>query len=371
MKIFVAELRKSLIHSKGWIILLFLIISQLLFYGLKRVDYNYQTERYKEQYRAYLSTFGGKFDKQQDAKLSAEEERIEKAEKESRESFQKLYSGEYTIEQYDNDLAAYRNLFEEKMALQQIQNQYDYCRQDPDHRYILDENGWYMAFQETSLNFLLIFCVILLSVRIFTPEYETQMYTIIAGTRNGKRYTLTSKLMVSLVYAVIFGGLASILCLLSALFKFGLANGNCPLQSISYFAACPYNLTILQGYLLAWLLKIFALCIISTLAILCAVSLRRSVTAFFVGAIIVVLPYFLFDVNFILRYIPYLGLFVSGLYFRGIEKTVSENQSPQFEAIPLPKILIICAAGLILCGICLWFTARIWNNRPMAWRRRK
>lgn len=371
MKIFAAELRKNFIHSKGWIIFLFLIVSQLLFYGFRSMDYNYQTEQYKEQYQAYLVTFGGKFDEQKEAKLTAEEERISLAEKESLQSFQKLYYGEYTIEQYDEDLAMYHNLYEEKMAFQQIQNQYDYARQDADRRYVLNENGWYVALQENSLNFLLIFCVILLSVRVFTPEYETQMYGIIASTRNGKRHTVTSKLMVCLLSAIIFGVLTSIICLLSALFKFGLEDGNYPLQSISYFSDCPYDLTILQSYLLIWVSKIFALCIVSMITVLCAVSLKRSVSAFFVSAIIVVLPYFLFDVNFILHCIPYLGLSVSGLYFRGIEKTVSETELPQLQSISLSEILIVYAVGILLFSICLWSTAKIWNNRPWTWRKRK
>lgn len=371
MKMFLTELNKSFIHTKGWIILFFLIIFQISFYGLRSSDYNYQTEQYKEQYQAYLLTFGGEFDEQKEAKLTAEEERIAQAEKESLQSFQKLYYGEYTIEQYDEDLAAYRNLYEEKMAFQQIQNQYDYARQDADRRYVLYENGWYVALQENNLNFLLIFCVILLSVRVFTPEYETQMYSIIASTGNGKRHTVTGKLMVCLLSAITFGVLTSIICLLSALFKFGLADGKYPLQSISYFSACPYDLTIWQGYLLIWFFKIFALCIISMIAVLCAVALKRSVSAFFVSAIIVVLPYFLFDVNFILHCIPYLGLSVSGLYFRGIEKTVSETEMLQLQSIPLSEILIVYAVGLVLCSICLWSTAKIWNNYPWTWRKRK
>lgn len=371
MKIFTTELRKSFLYKKGLLILLFLLVSQIFVYGFGNPIYNIQTERYREQYNSYLETFSGKIDEQKVNALNDEEKRIDVAEELSLTLFQKMYYGEIAPGEYDKGLEEYRNIYEEKMAFQQIQNQYDYAMQDTEHRYIMDENGWSVALQENSLNFLLIFCVILLTVRVFSTEYETQMYGMISCTPNGKGRTARGKAAVCLMSAVLFGIITSAICLLSASVRFGLHNATYPLQSIRYFYACQYDLSIWQGYLLSWCFKIFALCIISLITSLCTVLLKRDVSSFFVSALVVILPYFIFDIDFILKFIPYLGLSFGGFYFRGTEALVPETDMMQMQPIPLNELLIVCGVGLIICLICLFMTIKIWNNRPMKRRCRK
>lgn len=371
MRIFLAELRKSFIHKRGWMILLFLLVSQVLIYGFGTQSYNFQVERYREEYESYLASFGGKIDEQKEKALSEEEERIASAEEELLSLFQKMYFGECTPEEYDKGLKEYRNVYQEKISFQQIQNQYDYARQDAEHRYIIDENGWFASMQEKRLNFLLIFCVILLTVYVFSGEYETQMYGIISCTPNGKRRTAGGKIAVCLISAVMFGIITAAVCILSAFVKYGLHNGEYPLQSVQYFSACQYDLTIWQGYLLSWCFKIFALCIISIITSLCTVLLKRGVYAFFVSVLVVILPYFIFDIDFILKFIPYLGLSFGGLYFRGTEAISPETDMIQMQPIPLTELLIVLGAGFALCLICLLLTIRIWNNRPLNRRKKK
>lgn len=281
MRIFLAELRKSFIHKRGWMILLFLLFSQIFVYGFGTQSYNFQAERYREQYEFYLASFGGKIDEQKEKALSEEEERISSAEEELLSLFQKMYFGECTPEEYDKGLKEYRNVYQEKISFQQIQNQYDYARQDAEHRYIIDENGWFASMHENRLNFLLTFCVILMTVYVFSGEYETQMYGIISCTPNGKRRTAVGKIAVCLMSVVMFGIITAAVCILSAFVKYGLSNGSYPLQSVKYFSACQYNLTIWQGFLLSWCFKILALCIISMITSLCTVLLKRGVYAFF------------------------------------------------------------------------------------------
>lgn len=371
MRIFMAELRKSFICKRGWVILLFLIVSQIFVYGFGTQGYNFQEEQYREQYESYLSSFGGKIDEQKEKALIEEDNRIAAAEEELLSLFQKMYFGEYTPEEYDKGLEKYRNVYQQKTAFQQIQNRYDYARQDVEHRYIIDENGWLASMQENSLNFLLIFCVILLTVNVFSGEYETQMYGIISSTPNGKSHTAGGKLAVCLTSAGMFGIITAVVCILSAFVKYGLHNGVYPLQSIQYFSACHYDLTIWQGYLLSWFFKIFALCIISMITSLCIVILKRGVYAFFVSLLIVILPYFIFDIKFVLKFIPYLGLSFGGLYFRGIEKLSSETDGIQMQPITLTELLIVLGIGLELCLICLLLTTRIWNNRLPNRRKKK
>lgn len=371
MRIFLTELRKSFIYKRGWVILLFLIVSQIFVYGFGVQNYNFQVELYRDQYESYLSSFGGKIDEQKEKTLLEEDNRIAAAEEELQSLFQKMYFGEYTPEEYDKDLEKYRNIYQQKAVFQQIQNQYDYARQDVEHRYIIDENGWFTSMQENSLNFFLIFCVILLTVNVFSGEYETQMYGIISCTPKGKSYTAGGKLAVCLTSAGVFGIITATICILSAFVKYGLHNGAYPIQSVQYFSACRYDLTIWQGCLLSWLFKIFALCIISMITSFCIVTLKRGVYAFFISLLIVILPYFIFDIRFILKFIPYLGLSFGGLYFRGTEKISSEAEGLQMQPITLTELLIALGIGLVLCLLCLLMTAGVWNNRLPNRRKKK
>lgn len=371
MRIFLAELRKSFIHKRGWVILLFLLVSQIFVYGFGTQSYNFQVERYREQYESYLSSFGGKIDEQKEKALIEEENRISAAEEGLISLFQKMYSGEYTPEEYDKGLEEYRNVYQEKIAFQQIQNQYDYARQDVEHRYIIDENGWFALMQENSLNFLLIFCVIILTVYVFSGEYETQMYGIISCTPNGKSRTAGAKLAVCLTYAGACGMITVAVCILSAFVKYGLHNWTYPLQSVQFFSACQYDLTIWQGFLLSWCFKVFALCIISMMTSFFTVLLKRGVYALFVSVLAVILPYFIFDIKFILKFIPYLGLSFGGLYFRGTETISPEANMIQMQPITLTELLIVLGTGLALCLICLLLTIKIWNNRLLNRRKRK
>lgn len=362
MKIFSAEIKKLFFSNRGWIILIALIVSQIIFFGFSNTNYNYQTEIYKSEYIFYLDTFGGKINSEKEILLNAEQERLLNLEQEASQIFQKLYEGEYTPAQYDEKAAELQNLTGKKAAFQQVISRWLYANEDPEHRYVMYDNGWNFAFSENILNYPLIFCVIVTAVIVFCKEYETQMYCIILSSKNGRSKTVISKLVVCLAVTVIFGLLSSGICLLCAHIRFGITNAGYPLQSISFFSESQYNLTIGQGYICVWILKILSLCLISIITSFFAVLLKHSAPVFFTGVMLVIIPGLILDLRNLLKFIPYLGLAHSGLYFSGVEEVVESTGELQTVPVAVSELAGVCVFSIILC-CALWLAVKIiWNK---------
>lgn len=364
MKLLQLEFKKIFLISKNWVVLVIVIFSQILLFNINTPHYNFQTRQYNERYHIYLSDFGGKINEIKQHNIIKEQERIEKFEKESWELFSKLYNGEYTPDEYDSKLTSYNNLYEDKIAFQQIQNQYDYAAEDPENRYVMDENGWYVILQENNINFLLIFCVIYIVTQIFCPDYETGMYNILSCSKNGKKLVLI-KLIISILFVTMFFLATLIIQVLSAQIKFGLYNIEYPLQSISYFNACPYDLTIAQGFIIICILKFLSLSTIGIIAAAISVMTKKSMPSFFVSIIVTLLPYFLFDIKEILYYIPHLGFMLSGYYLRGIDDVSSNEMMSAIVSIPFEIMVCECFFCILLLFMFACFTIYLWKMRPL------
>lgn len=363
MKMFFEEAKKFLLYNKGYLIIIVLIVGQICVSNFQNKAYNFQAYQYQKQYQKYIAVFGGEIDDEKAQSLIKEEQRIASLEEKSQSLFKKLYAGAITAEEYDYELHLYDELFEEKMALIQIQNQYLYAKEAPQLRYIMDENGWYTAMQGGGLDLFLILCIICVAVYIFCTEYESDMYSIIACTKNGKGNTVLSKLFLLLLVIIAFGFFASFVPLVSSHIKFGLYSAGYPIQSLGYFSDCPYKITILQGYVIIWLLKLFALCLIGLISACLCTLLKKSISVFFVSIVITIVPYFLFNLNLLLKYVPYLGLFLGEYYFRGIEKANLEAQLSELVPIPLNNLLSSCGGGIVIFIVLFSLSAHLWNNK--------
>ena len=363
MRIFLEEIKKLFLRNKGYLIIITLIIAQVLIFNFQNKDYNILTNRYQEQYQKYLEVFGGEVSDDKSGLLSAEELRIQSLEDESLNLFGRLYAGKITPDEYDDEISLYEKLNEEKIALTQIRIQYDYAQENKQLRYVMDENGWYTAIQDSGLNIFLICCVILIALRIFGVEYESAMYSIISGTKNGKTKTVFSKILLLLIVIIGCGVVSSCIPIISSQIKFGLYSSGYPIQSLNYFSACPYQITILQGYVLIWSFKILSLCIIGMLAALLCIVFKRSVTVFFISIVVTIIPYFLFNISTILRYVPYLGLFFSEYYFRGIEKNNPQTHLTEMIPLPLNDLVTVIILGIVIFILLIFVSVGLWNNK--------
>lgn len=370
LKLLQLEIKKIFFTYNNWVIFIAVVLSQVILCSISTPQYNFQTKQYNDRYHVYLSDFGGKITEKKQHNIIREQERIEDAEKDFLELFSKLYNGEIASDEYDLKLDSYKNLYEDKMAFQQILNQYDYAAEDPENRYIMDENGWYVILQDNNINFLLLFCIIYMVTQVFCPEYETEMYNILSCSKNGKKPLAFSKIFIGMIFTALFFLISEIIKVLSVWNEFGLYNNEYPLQSISYFYACPYDITIGQGFIIICTLKLLSFVVIGAITATISVIIKKSMPTFFISAIVTLSPYFLFDIKKILYFIPYLGFMMSGYYFRGIDDVTSDDMLS--EAVPIPFKIVICQCFFCILLLFIFISLIIgcWNNRPLI-RRKK
>lgn len=368
MRLFSKEMKKLFINNYGLIIFAVLIAVQAVSFNITPKRYNYETEKYSAEYQQYLKTFGGKADEQKQAALKAEDKRLRAAEEESYTAFSLLYNGEISPSEYDAKLKNFENISAQKAAFKQIESQFNYAIQDAEHRYIMYENGWSTALNETGFNFLLILCVIVLVSRIFSPEYESDMYALVAVTKNGNKKTAHAKIFVSLFCALSAGFASALVVLVSSQIKFGLSSPDYPIQSLSSFSSCQYNLTVGQTFACIWALKTLALCLIAVITALCCTAVRKNISALFTACAVSILPYFVFDLKTTLGYIPFIGLSMSHYYFTGINESSDVNE---VTSVPVETLLTACAVSVALIVVCAVLTSLIWSRKINIERRKK
>ena len=130
LKLLQLEIKKIFLTYNNWVIFIAVVLSQVILCSISTPQYNFQTKQYNDRYHVYLSDFGGKITEKKQHNIIREQERIEDAEKDFLELFSKLYNGEIAPDEYDLKLDSYKNLYEDKMAFQQILNQYDYAAEE-------------------------------------------------------------------------------------------------------------------------------------------------------------------------------------------------------------------------------------------------
>lgn len=137
---------------------------------------------------------------------------------------------------------------ENKPAFMEVYNQYCYAREDPAHRYLLDERGWNTLLTHDSMDFLLILSLLALCTGVFCGEYSCQMDGLLRTCRNGRETLARDKLLVLVAVAAIttlsFQGVR----FLTVALRVELTGFSYPLQSLSFFETSPYHISLGQAY---------------------------------------------------------------------------------------------------------------------------
>ena len=87
--------------------------------------------------------------------------------------------------------------------------------------------------------------------------------------------------------------------------------------------------------------------------------------ALFVGGIINVLPYFIFDLKSIVQFVPHLGLSLSGYYFSGVEYASPETGEYLTETVPIYYLIAACIVGIAILEICLLISSNMWSKQRL------
>lgn len=347
------EMKKLYIKQFGLILTIILFIGEIVFVSFLYPKRQFTSENTERHFYEYMEKFSGKLTSKKESEILAEQERIVDARNRAKAIENRLYSGEYESE--DEFIAEYEKnhmIIERKESFDLIFDQYSYALEAPDERYLTvgDYNGMTADLPDV----LILTLVIFLTGILFLNEESSGVITFVRISTNGKQRTLCGKLAAISVFILSAQIFRTALELFIMISRGDIRELSYPIQTLEFFQNSPYNVTILQGFLIISALRLLGYLFVAALIILLSVTLRKALFTIFIPSAVCLLQQFAFDPVTPAYYIP--TGFLRGVgYLRGSlsEKDIYGEDISIFSEIPLSFLipLVIITSVFIVFSI--------------------
>ena len=150
--------------------------------------------------------------------------------------------------------------------------------------------------------------------------------------------------------------------------KYGLPNGNFPLQSLSIFADSTKDMTLFQGYVAVTVFRCFGGMFLAVLLLFVSVIAKKYAQTVLAGAVSVLIPYIGLGKDVIYR-LPMPLTFLLGVDF--LTGTVTEYDSLTgevkvlFSEISFSFIILLVFLSILLCVLAVVWILRCNSNQWM------
>ena len=287
---FMYEIKKIMLHQKGLCYIVIVLLFGTVWLVASDNPYNSAMEQYKSEYEWYLDKVNGYCTEESSLYLEQEAERIADAREKQNDLLQSYYDGKISESEYKKESQEIGKVLEHQNGFEVVYQQYLYICENAKNRYFLQTNGWTGLLGGGTLNFVLFLGILLLVTPVFCSEYSCQMDALILTSKEGRKSSL-HKLLI-----VISGVL--LMCVSISLIeygfyslKYGLPNGNYPIQSLSYFAGSNKSITLFEGYVYIGLLRLFGSVFLTILLMFISVLAKKYAVTLLAGAVSVIIPY--------------------------------------------------------------------------------
>ena len=345
--------KKMLIKHLGALLALVVIVGDLFL-----VISSYQSEKLSSEiserhYHEYMEIYSGQLTPEKEAEILAEQLRIVDAKNLRSDIELNLLRGKYTSEsEYISEYENAASIVERKEAFDALFKQYSYVLDVPEKRFLT--LGDYSGLAQDFPDVFLLFAVVFITAALFLGEEQSNVITLIRISPGGRQKTLFGKLTAILVFTVICH-FFRVLTELSAIVLAGNpAELAYPVQSIEFFANCPYDISILQAFIAISALRLLGYFFIEALVIFLATAVRKSLPTIFLPCAVCVLQQFAFDPATPAYYIP-TGFLRAVGYFRGTvyqTNSIGENIAV-FTEIPLSYFVFLIVITIIFIAVSL------------------
>lgn len=288
------ELKKTLINQKGIWILLACLVLKIVLLAVFPEQKDGRIMLTQRQYDKYLVQLQGENTPEKSDWILTEYAGFQQT-KSMYSNMQEAYSaGKLTEEEWKTFTEAYTEaelkmnsaaIFAEK-AEQFLEHPTDV----PAAHYIY-EYGWQSVY--TLLQFpdvFLLFGILLLTSLSLPSEHMSGMMPVLLGCRNGRRKLYLAKLgtllTVCIISCAVFGGIEW------AAFQYRewTNDGHVPLYSITIFAECTLDLTLLEGYWLTQVVRLGGTVLFTVLMFGLSVWIRSTTELLFAGLCLLAVP---------------------------------------------------------------------------------
>lgn len=341
------EWKKLLLYQRGSLIVLVSLLAYAVLCLASGCDTTNAITQNEGAYLAYIQRWQGELNAQKETELRAEYDALNHS------------RGQETQES--------------KAAFMEVYNQYYYAKENPIRRYLMDERGWNTILTHDNANFLLLLCLLALCVPVFCGEYNCQMDQLLRSCRNGREQLARDKLLNMVAAAVLVTLLFQGVQILTVGLDAGLSGISYPLQSLSFFEASPYMLTIGQAYGIVVLCRVAGAAWFAVVIALISVLCRKTVLTIFAGISVSLLPH-LFGGGFLKYVLPLpAGLLAGTGYLWG---TLTEPRFNSdfteiddvvvFRGVSPKEFLILLGLFSIILLLLLAFTVRRYVGRKLS-----
>ena len=370
---FMYEVKKIMLHQRGLFYTALVLLFGTVWLALSDSPINNAMEQYKNEYEWYLEKVNGYCTDESSLYLEQEAERIAEAKEKQSTLLENYYDGKISESEYKKESQEIEKVLEHQNGFEVIYQQYLYICENAENRCFLQTNGWMGLLGKGTLNFILFLGILLLVTPVFCSEYSCQMDTLILTSREGRKSSLY-KLLIMIVVVLFLSLSISLIEYGFYRFKYGLPDGDYPIQSIRYFADSSKSISLLEGYVYIGLLQMFGGVFLTILLMFISVLAKRYAITLLIGAVSVIIPYIGLSKTCIYRLPLPLPFLLGTDFFAGnivLSDALMGDDKIIFAEVDTATLLTLLFVSILLCTLAAVWILRCNSNRWLIKSRQK
>ena len=370
---FMYEVKKIMLCQRGLFYIALVLLFGTVWLALSDNPVDIAMEQYKNEYEWYLEKVNGYCTDESSLYLEQEAGRIAEAKEKQSTLLENYYDGKISESEYKKESQEIEKVLEHQNGFEVIYQQYLYICENAENRCFLQTNGWMGLLGKDTLNFILFLGILLLVTPVFCSEYSCQMDTLILTSREGRKSSLY-KLLIMIVVVLFLSLSISLIEYGFYRFKYGLPDGDYPIQSIRYFADSSKSISLLEGYVYIGLLQMFGGVFLTILLMFISVLAKRYAITLLIGAVSVIIPYIGLSKTCIYRLPLPLPFLLGTDFFAGnivLSDALMGDDKIIFAEVDTATLLTLLFVSILLCTLAAVWILRCNSNRWLIKSRQK
>ncbi len=290
MSVFSYEWKKLMVMQRGLFYILAALLVSTVWLAATDRPQNSAMEEYREEYEWYLERLDGAYTEEKAAWLEQEAQAITETRNTRTRLQESYYSNQITAEQYERQIAEINTVLAHEHGFEAAYQQYLYICENTGNRYFLNTNGWAGLFSSQTLDFPLFLAVLILATTVFCSEYSCQMDALLRTAPQSRKSAGCKVVMTLCAVFALCGGLALIRFAFFGI-KYGLPNGEYPVQSIASFGGSTKSISLLAAYLIMTVLRCFGSVYLAALLLFLSVLVKKYALTVVIGVASTLIPY--------------------------------------------------------------------------------
>lgn len=364
MRTFLYEWKKLIVCHKGWLVVLLALMGSICYWQLSDAPKFLEIEQYYSDYEYFLHHVKGELTEEKIAYIESIASQAVAAKTAIPQFYLDFYAGKISKEEFDDQIQKLQDLVTRYRGINALYEQYVYARGATENRYMVYPNGWAALLENGTPNVFLAIALLFLIVPLFCNEYINETDRLVLTAKRGSHNLGIEKSMAAFLLAGLLSLAFTFGHLIFCGVKYGLPDAGYPLQSLEYYANCPYSISLGQAFAFLSILRLFGALYFAAMVCLAAAFTRRYAVSCLLIVSIVGLPYVSLSESLQYRIPIPLGFLMGTGFLRGND-TVSDAATGEetviFSQVSLPVFMTLCFVGIvimILCCLCVRYKGR-------------